>query len=764
MSTISRFIGVLVLGTVLLGCKGEEEDTAVNRAPVADAGADQAGRVGVAVVLDGTASTDSDGDTLTFSWTIDTAPGGSAATLTGADTSTGGFTPDLPGEYVVSLVVSDGDLASDPATVTISINAAPVASAGFDHTLWLGGDVTLDGADSSDADGDTLTYAWSLDSQPGGSTATLSGATTATPTLTPDLPGDYGVSLVVHDGTEDSAADSLVITATVPRVAVLGDSGSPAIADGLAAAGLEALYYPAHRAMELGFSGDYLVWESLYDIYLYRLSTGVTVNLTSLPSTQDEPRIDGDYVVWEDSRGAALDVYGYQISTQTEFRISTSESGQNPEISGDYVVYNDSRNGNSDIFGYKLSTQTEFPITIAEGSQHSADIDGDYVVWVDATSGTVIDGYQISNTTPFTVSSNGNDKNPIIDGDYVIYETKNPSTDIEAYRISDGATLPFAVRAGVQHTYDLDGGKVVWKESLTEEIGVHLYDLATTTETVISPTTYFLARPKIDGDWVAYLDDADGHPDLYLYQISTETTHRVTDYDANKDWVTHQGSTVAWSDELTGYGDVRITEDLGANIDDLTSVLSAFNTGLPAFHAVVFGDSIGSDAQILTLFDAVDAQGVGVLGIGTWDNGEPLGAAFEDDGRYGILNDYSDGYAPMEIVATTAGQAHPIFADIDTTGVIVLESDSGENDEHVYSSTGDDKPADWTVLAEMGANMWANPTDLPGYGAIVEFTTPAGTTVLLDGSANTYDYYEYWNQTRWDLLTAEVWYLAPATP
>jgi hypothetical protein len=88
-----------------------------------------------------------------------------------------------------------------------------VANAGPDRNVATGSLVTLDGSGSSDANGDTLTYGWSFASKPAGSTATLSSATAVNPTFTADMPGAYVLSLVVHDGTVGSAADTVTITA-----------------------------------------------------------------------------------------------------------------------------------------------------------------------------------------------------------------------------------------------------------------------------------------------------------------------------------------------------------------------------------------------------------------------------------------------------------------------------------------------------------------------------------------------------------------------
>ena len=185
-----------------------------NNAPVADAGADQTALVGVTVTLDGSGSSDIDGDGISFSWSL-TVPMGSTANLSDLTAINPTFDIDLPGVYVAQLIVNDGTVNSAPDTVSIStINSSPVADAGTDQAVLVNDTVILDGSGSSDADGDNLTFSWALTTVPATSAAVLSDATAVNPEFVVDLPGTYVVQLIVNDGTVDSPADTVVITAT----------------------------------------------------------------------------------------------------------------------------------------------------------------------------------------------------------------------------------------------------------------------------------------------------------------------------------------------------------------------------------------------------------------------------------------------------------------------------------------------------------------------------------------------------------------------
>jgi PASTA domain/Bacterial Ig-like domain (group 2)/PKD domain len=179
-----------------------------NVAPVANAGPSQNVVPGTVVTLDGSSSSDANGDVITYAWTMTSRPIGSAATLTATSSVKPTFVADIRGVYVIELIVSDRRLNSSPASVSITAaepNVAPVANAGPAQDVVPGTVVTLDGSSSSDANGDPLSFVWSLERRPRLSAAVLTFADTPSPTFKADVAGTYGATLIVNDGKVDSA-------------------------------------------------------------------------------------------------------------------------------------------------------------------------------------------------------------------------------------------------------------------------------------------------------------------------------------------------------------------------------------------------------------------------------------------------------------------------------------------------------------------------------------------------------------------------------
>lgn len=125
MCRTHRPVLVLLVATYLAACSAEapgpvDPPTPTNQAPIARAGSAQSVSATLPVALDGSASSDADGDPLTYQWAFTATPAGSQATLEDPTAAQTGFTPDLPGTYTASLVVSDGEATSSASEVTIT--------------------------------------------------------------------------------------------------------------------------------------------------------------------------------------------------------------------------------------------------------------------------------------------------------------------------------------------------------------------------------------------------------------------------------------------------------------------------------------------------------------------------------------------------------------------------------------------------------------------------------------------------------------------
>jgi len=102
--------------------------------------------------------------------------------------------------------IADGD----------GVNQAPNAVAGSSQTADIGATVTLNGGQSNDPDGDTLTYAWSQVLGPTVSLASTDSATTSftAPDVTSDTLLRFQLSVSDPDGLDDTSTVSVTVRST----------------------------------------------------------------------------------------------------------------------------------------------------------------------------------------------------------------------------------------------------------------------------------------------------------------------------------------------------------------------------------------------------------------------------------------------------------------------------------------------------------------------------------------------------------------------
>ena len=215
----------------------------------------------------------------TYAWRFSRLPAGSAAGLSGAQTATPSFTPDVTGTYGVLLTVTDaqGNSSTGPELVmnvtcgaaapvaglfTLSQTVANVAVSSGGPTLVLtrssdylaGGQLNKDtkfyqgvpvqvSVTTTDADNgctpQTTSYQWSIAAQPAGSSAQLNNPTASSPSFTPDVAGEYDLQVKLTDSTGQSSTTLLKnrVNGGTPVALDVGNCGGQAPVASITATG-----------------------------------------------------------------------------------------------------------------------------------------------------------------------------------------------------------------------------------------------------------------------------------------------------------------------------------------------------------------------------------------------------------------------------------------------------------------------------------------------------------------------------------------------
>jgi hypothetical protein len=116
-----RTIAMLCLIAACFSCTREEPRPTTL---TVNAGENLSGTVGDEVVLDGSGTSDSEGLPITYSWALISTPAGSTASLTGANSISPRFTPDIAGDFIAELTAST-QFEEKTDQVTISVAPRP---------------------------------------------------------------------------------------------------------------------------------------------------------------------------------------------------------------------------------------------------------------------------------------------------------------------------------------------------------------------------------------------------------------------------------------------------------------------------------------------------------------------------------------------------------------------------------------------------------------------------------------------------------------
>lgn len=222
--TLNLTMAFLFVFMCFNGCLGDGEDDAPNKTPEArilKPGQGNDFEVGEFFTIDGSLSSDPDGDELQYMWTLS----GLGSPIDLSNKMSDSVMVDTPGDdLVLTLMVKDSGGLTSQDIVVINIepgNRPPVASIitpSNGGSYSKGNEVTFNGMSSSDADNDPLTYVWEL-----GEADEPTYKASIESKFSLDLgEGDWSVTLTVTDpdGEIDFVKHSFSVT-DLPPVAII---------------------------------------------------------------------------------------------------------------------------------------------------------------------------------------------------------------------------------------------------------------------------------------------------------------------------------------------------------------------------------------------------------------------------------------------------------------------------------------------------------------------------------------------------------------
>ena len=295
-------------------------------------------------------------------------------------------------------------------------------------------------------------------------------------------------------------------------------------------AGLD-LEYLDYSYPPTGISGDrYVARGSEGEVHMGDIHTGEIRQLTDDGPKKYGPVMSERYVAWTEHHSPSKlgkgrpssDLFVLDLETGDQRRITDVPAQRSQlDIHGHRLVWRENRHtgGGSDIYAYDLEADEEIPIAVRPGYQGAPDIHGEKVVWTDGRNsphlGTVKEG--CSNCA----------------------ENRR---DIYLYDFNSGEEREVVATGALNASPSIHGSRLVWLKYAVEpaSASVYLLDLDTGLGQEIAETgARHVRQPLVSGRHVVWSirwacdvrsPDQPKNTGLYLYDIATGSTTKITDY------------------------------------------------------------------------------------------------------------------------------------------------------------------------------------------------------------------------------------------
>ncbi len=312
----------------------------------------------------------------------------------------------------------------------------------------------------------------------------------------------------------------------------------------------------------------------IYDVWIDR---GGARRLSPTSSNQAWPDVDGDKVVWSDSRHGNAQIYLYDLKTGTERRLFPDASVRQqfyPSIDGDKVVWLDyvgsPYNSSTDLRVYDLSTNTSRVISSSEPgrSYWLPTIKDHLVIWTQPSPYPRYD-YQFAlydlntNTERILETPTGLSWSQVIrrDGNKMVYMSSNQKVHVHDLNTGAEELLPPPPPNASKYSPDISGNKVVWGDDRNYYYQIYLYDLISKEERRLSPTSSDQSLPLIDSGRVLWRAPVSGGSALFSYNLATGIENIVYRYPSSGHVNPNlDGNKFVWADYRHDYPQIYLLE------------------------------------------------------------------------------------------------------------------------------------------------------------------------------------------------------------
>ena len=292
--------------------------------------------------------------------------------------------------------------------------------------------------------------------------------------------------------------------------------------------------------------------------------------ITSTGVQENAPLIFKDLVVYRRHGAPDVDIFGYNLRTREEFPLVQRPGHQSPSgLFESYLVYTEDT-GNpidkNDVRLLNYETGEDIPIAGGPENQSGGGIYGDLVTYISNIGNDGFgDLYVYHIRTGESEFIDSNVARPIIWGHNVVwyYHLGSGHYNIKGYNLQREEFFEISsVNNGYQHTPDINGSYVVWRDGRDGKSAIYEKNLDTGKETLVYevPSSGKLGRPVIANRYIAWVHGrGTGAHDIFVQNRITGEIIEVSNDGPQQPSPTVPDiweDTVVWMSWHTGNGDI----------------------------------------------------------------------------------------------------------------------------------------------------------------------------------------------------------------